>query len=148
MNGPSTLRMPQLARAMQAMLGLDNQGGLVGNGNGERGAASGMARATAAAANGNGTESGDARNSSSSDPDRSRNPTWTPAEEADALEEVRMAVEQLVIPHQEPVELLPRADRVRRMQAEVIQGEYRLKHEECGDGAAARIKILPSYVDA
>ena len=59
-----------------------------------------------------------------------------------------MAVEQLVIPHQEPVELIPRADRVRRMQAEVIQGEYRLKHDECGDGAAARIKILPSYVYA
>ena len=40
-------------------------------------------------------------------------PGVTPADEVDALEEVRMAVEQLVIPHREPVELLPRDERLR-----------------------------------
>ena len=69
----------------------------------------------------------------------------SPAEESDALEEVRMAVEQLVIPHQEPVELLPRDARVLAMQAALIAEEYRLEFEETGEGASRRIKILHTY---
>uniref|UniRef100_A0A7S0SSM6 R3H domain-containing protein n=1 Tax=Mantoniella antarctica TaxID=81844 RepID=A0A7S0SSM6_9CHLO len=69
----------------------------------------------------------------------------TPAEVADALEEVRMAVEQLVIPHQEAVELLPRDDRLLAMQAELISREYKLEYEECGEGSAKRIRILHTY---
>jgi len=66
-------------------------------------------------------------------------------EEADALEEVRMAVEQLVIPHQEAVELLPRAARLMAMQAALIHAEYKLDFEECGEGTARRIRILHTY---
>ena len=68
------------------------------------------------------------------------------AEETDALEEVRMAVEQLVIPHQEPVELLPRGARLLAMQKALIEREYRLEVEECGEGDAKRIRILHTYV--
>ena len=67
-------------------------------------------------------------------------------DEVDALEEVRMAVEQLVIPHREPVELLPRDERLRGMQAALITGEYRLTYETCGEGNSARIKILHTYI--
>ena len=73
-------------------------------------------------------------------------PRSIPAEETDALDEVRMAVEQLVIPHQEPVELLPRDARLLAMQKELIEREYRLEHEECGEGNARRIRILHTYV--
>ena len=41
-----------------------------------------------------------------------------------------MAVEQLVIPHQEPVELLPRGARLLAMQKALIEREYRLEVEE------------------
>ena len=57
-----------------------------------------------------------------------------------------MAVEQLVIPHQEPVELLPRDARLLAMQKELIERESRLEHEECGEGNARRIRILHTYV--
>ena len=75
-------------------------------------------------------------------------PRATPAEEADALEEVRMAVEQLVIPHQEPVELLPRDARLLAMQKELIEREYCLAFEECGEANARRIRILHTYVES
>ena len=75
-------------------------------------------------------------------------PRSTPAEETDALEEVRMAVEQLVIPHQESVELLPRDARLLAMQKELIEREYRLAFEECGEGNARRIRILHTYVES
>jgi stage III sporulation protein AA len=68
------------------------------------------------------------------------------AEETDALEEVRMAVEQLVIPHQEPVELLPRSARLLAMQKALVEREYRLETEERGEGDAKRIRILHTYV--
>jgi hypothetical protein len=55
-------------------------------------------------------------------------------EEADALEEVRMAVE-----------LLPRAARLMAMQAALIHAEYKLDFEECGEGTARRIRILHTY---
>ena len=71
--------------------------------------------------------------------------TATPAEEADALEEVRMAIMHIVTPHQEPVELLPRDDRLRAMQGALISGEYRLAYEEIGEESARRIKILHTY---
>ena len=59
-----------------------------------------------------------------------------------------MAVEQLVIPHQEPVELLPRGARLLAMQKALIEREYRLEVEECGEGDAKRIRILHTYVES
>ena len=47
---------------------------------------------------------------------------------------------------EEPVELLPRDDRLMAMQAELISEEYRLEYEECGEGSAKRIKILHTYI--
>ena len=137
--------MPQLARAIQAMLGLNN-----GLGSADEGDESNE-RAGLGAAGSTGFGSAESASSAES---LSTATTWTttttavastPAEEADALEEVRMAVEQLVIPHQEPVELLPRDERLMAMQAALISGEYRLQYEECGEGAARRIRILHTY---
>ena len=51
-----------------------------------------------------------------------------------------------MIPHREPVELLPRDERLRGMQAALITGEYRLTYETCGEGNSARIKILHTYI--
>jgi hypothetical protein len=122
--------MPQLARAMQAMLGLNG----LNKSTDDRDAAAAdasMADAAAAAA-----AQGTDRDVTS----------VTPADEIDALEEVRMAVEQLVIPHQEPVELLPRDERLLKMQADLITDEYRLQYEECGEGSSRRIKILHTYI--
>lgn len=119
--------MPQLARAVQAMLGLN---GLNKSADDRDADAADASMAAAAAAQG-------------TDRDAS---SVTPADEIDALEEVRMAVEQLVIPHQEPVELLPRDERLLRMQADLITEEYRLQYEECGEGNSRRIKILHTYI--
>ncbi len=122
--------MPQLARATRAMLGLNG----LNKSTDDRDAApadASMADAAAAAA-----AQGTDRDVTS----------VTPADEIDALEEVRMAVEQLVIPHQEPVELLPRDERLLKMQADLITDEYRLQYEECGEGSSRRIKILHTYI--
>ena len=145
--------MPQLARAVQAMLGLN---ALENNQSEENGAKDGDTGGDA-----NGAQ--DSVSSSNSPPAKpssqlSVKPSGvpnntsvasspTPAEETDALEEVRMAVEQLVIPHQEPVELLPRDRRLLKMQADLIANEYSLQYEECGEGNARRIRILHTYAE-
>ena len=135
--------MPQMARAIQAMLGLKN-----GLGSADEGEESDE-RAGSGASGSSGF--GSSESASSADSLATVTTTLTavastPAEETDAIEEVRMAVEQLVIPHQEPVELLPRDERLMAMQAALISGEYRLQYEECGEGAARRIRILHTYV--
>mmetsp|Transcript_11167 Transcript_11167/g.44958 ORF Transcript_11167/g.44958 Transcript_11167/m.44958 type:complete len:751 (-) Transcript_11167:91-2343(-) len=119
--------MPQLARAVQAMLGLNGLNKSADDRDADAADAS-----MAAVSSAQGTD----RDASS----------VTPADEIDALEEVRMAVEQLVIPHQEPVELLPRDKRLLKMQADLITEEYRLQYEECGEGSSRRIKILHTYI--
>ena len=53
-----------------------------------------------------------------------------------------------MIPHQESVELLPRDARLLAMQKELIEREYRLAFEECGEGNARRIRILHTYVES
>jgi hypothetical protein len=131
--------MPQLARAMQAMLGLN---GLNKSGGDDTDDDKSMATATNAPVTG----SPGLPSNGSSSIDGGSPVTVTPADEVDALEEVRMAVEQLVIPHREPVELLPRDERLRSMQAALITGEYRLTYETCGEGNSARIKILHTYI--
>ncbi|MEY2645597.1 MAG: hypothetical protein RLZZ611_2246 [Cyanobacteriota bacterium] len=59
-----------------------------------------------------------------------------------ALEECRLAVEQLVLPQGRPVELLPRSEAVRRMQAE-LAAHYRLETAVFGSGRMQRLRIFP-----
>ncbi|MEY3750589.1 MAG: hypothetical protein RLZZ631_716 [Cyanobacteriota bacterium] len=59
-----------------------------------------------------------------------------------ALEECRLAVEQLVLAKGQPVELLPRSERVRRLQAE-LAAHYQLASAEFGNGRQQRLRIFP-----
>jgi predicted RNA-binding protein Jag len=61
----------------------------------------------------------------------------------DALEEARLAVEQIVIPKGQPVELLPRSSQVRKMQHELVE-HYRLKSDSFGDEPNRRLRIYPA----
>ena len=71
----------------------------------------------------------------------------TPVEAAEALEEARLAVERIVIPHSTPVELLPRPPHIRAAQ-EALVASYRLTSAVAGAGPAARLRILPEYTKA
>jgi stage III sporulation protein SpoIIIAA len=64
-------------------------------------------------------------------------------DEWDALEEARLAVEQVVIPKGQPVELLPRSAHVRKMQHEFIE-HYRLKSSSFGAEPNRRLRIYPA----
>ena len=61
----------------------------------------------------------------------------------DGLEECRLAVEQVVLPQGRPVELLPRSERVRRLQAELV-GRYRLRSAVYGRGGEQRLRVFPA----
>jgi hypothetical protein len=63
-------------------------------------------------------------------------------DEIEALEEARLAVEQIVIPKHQPVELLPRSNKVRKMQHELIE-HYRLKSDSFGEEPNRRLRIYP-----
>lgn len=64
-------------------------------------------------------------------------------DEIEALEEARLAVEQIVIPKGQPVELLPRSAKVRKMQHELVE-HYRLKSASFGDEPNRRLRIYPA----
>ena len=64
-------------------------------------------------------------------------------DELDALEEARLAVEQIVIPKGQPVELLPRSAKVRKMQHELVE-HYRLKSDSFGEEPNRRLRIYPA----
>ncbi len=64
-------------------------------------------------------------------------------DEVEALEEARLAVEQIVIPNGQPVELLPRSSYVRKMQHELIE-HYRLKSASFGEEPNRRLRIFPA----
>jgi hypothetical protein len=64
-------------------------------------------------------------------------------DEIDALEEARLAVEQIVIPKGQPVELLPRSSQVRKMQHELVE-HYRLKSNSFGQEPNRRLRIFPA----
>jgi stage III sporulation protein SpoIIIAA len=64
-------------------------------------------------------------------------------DEIEALEEARLAVEQIVIPQGQPVELLARSSRVRKMQHELIE-HYRLRSDSFGDEPNRRLRIYPA----
>ncbi|MGB1622221.1 MAG: AAA family ATPase, partial [Synechococcus sp.] len=59
-----------------------------------------------------------------------------------ALEECRLAVEQVVVPHGRPVELLPRTKRVRQMQEDLIS-RYQLRSDEFGSDDTCRLRVFP-----
>jgi len=59
-----------------------------------------------------------------------------------ALEECRLAVERLVLPEGRPVELLPRSEAVRQMQAE-LAARYQLSTAVFGSGRQQRLRIFP-----
>ncbi|XP_071723659.1 protein SEEDLING PLASTID DEVELOPMENT 1 [Rutidosis leptorrhynchoides] len=70
------------------------------------------------------------------------------SEQIDALEEARIAIEQVVIPKGEPVELLPRPSHIVTLQRELIQ-KYQLKSEKVGGKETdIRLRILPFHSDA
>ena len=144
--------IPQLARAIQAMLGLNALNAGAGESVGATGSfgesfSEGSSLNGRAGLNGSPDASNESKLAAAAVAAAFVSATAT-AEETDALEEVRMAVEQLVIPHQEAVELLPRDSRLMRMQTALIAEEYRLQYEECGEGAARRIRILHTYADS
>ncbi|NJK40952.1 MAG: AAA family ATPase [Acaryochloridaceae cyanobacterium SU_2_1] len=64
-------------------------------------------------------------------------------DEIEALEEARLAVEQIVIPKQQPVELLPRSASIRKMQHELIE-HYRLQSRSFGEDPHRRLRIFPA----
>ncbi len=64
-------------------------------------------------------------------------------DEIDALEEARLAVEQIVIPKGQPVELLPRSASIRKMQHELVE-HYRLKSNSFGEEPNRRLRIYPA----
>ena len=64
-------------------------------------------------------------------------------DEIEALEETRLAVEQIVIPKGQPVELLPRSSLIRKMQHELIE-HYHLKSQSFGDEPNRRLRIYPA----
>ncbi|XP_050219556.1 protein SEEDLING PLASTID DEVELOPMENT 1 [Mercurialis annua] len=66
------------------------------------------------------------------------------SEKTDALEETRIAIEQVVIPKGEPVELLPRPSHIISLQMDLIQ-KYRLQAEKMGTAPDVRIRILPYH---
>ncbi|MCP9846126.1 AAA family ATPase [Synechococcus sp. Lug-A] len=59
-----------------------------------------------------------------------------------AMEECRLAVEQVVVPRGCPVELLPRSARVRQIQAEQVR-RYGLRCAEFGSGGELRLRVFP-----
>ncbi|MEC4982550.1 MAG: R3H domain-containing nucleic acid-binding protein [Oscillatoria sp. PMC 1068.18] len=64
-------------------------------------------------------------------------------DEIEALEEARLAVEEIVIPNGQPVELLPRSAKVRKMQHELVE-HYRLKSDSFGEEPNRRLRIYPA----
>ncbi|WP_013325184.1 R3H domain-containing nucleic acid-binding protein [Gloeothece verrucosa] len=64
-------------------------------------------------------------------------------DEIEALEEARLAVEQIVIPTGQPVELLPRSAKIRKMQHELVE-HYRLQSDSLGEEPNRRLRIYPA----
>lgn len=60
-----------------------------------------------------------------------------------AMEECRLAVEQVVLATGQPVELLPRSEEIRRMQAE-LAARYRLRTAVFGRGEEQRLRVFPA----
>ncbi|XP_073287216.1 protein SEEDLING PLASTID DEVELOPMENT 1-like isoform X1 [Primulina huaijiensis] len=64
------------------------------------------------------------------------------SEKIDALEEARIAIEQVVIPKGEPVDLLPRPSNILLLQKDLIH-KYKLPSERVESETGVRMRILP-----
>jgi hypothetical protein len=64
-------------------------------------------------------------------------------DDIDALEKARLALEEIVIPKGEPVELLLRSSKVCAMQHELVEG-YNLKSHSFGEEPNRRLRIYPA----
>ncbi|KZV20221.1 hypothetical protein F511_01078 [Dorcoceras hygrometricum] len=64
------------------------------------------------------------------------------SEKIDALEEARIAIEQVVIPKGEPVDLLPRPSNILLLQKDLIR-KYKLPSERVESETGVRMRILP-----
>ncbi len=76
------------------------------------------------------------------DPCAGGTPAPAPDDAHGAMEECRLAVEQVVLSEGRPVELLPRSPRVRRIQAEQVS-RYGLRSAEFGSGDQQRLRVFP-----
>lgn len=65
-----------------------------------------------------------------------------PSEKADALEEARSAIEQVVVPRGKSVQLLPRPSHIISLQTDLIE-RYKLKWELVGQEPSVSLRILP-----
>jgi len=61
-------------------------------------------------------------------------------DETEALEEARLAVEQIVIPKSQPVELLPRSALIRKLQHQLVE-HYHLRAQSFGEEPNRRLRI-------
>ncbi|KAK3128431.1 hypothetical protein QOZ80_6BG0461530 [Eleusine coracana subsp. coracana] len=68
------------------------------------------------------------------------------SEETDALEEARLAIEQVVIPKGESVQLLPRPSNIISSQVDFIES-FSLKWEVIGQEPNAYLRILPHFTE-
>lgn len=65
------------------------------------------------------------------------------SDEMEALEEARLAVERVVIPLRQPMDLLPRSVRVRKMQHQLVN-RYRLHSKSVGYQPERYLRIYPA----
>ncbi len=69
-------------------------------------------------------------------------PDDSPDDSLEALEECRLAVEQVVLAQGRPIELLPRREPIRALQAELV-ARYRLASAVFGRGDQQRLRVFP-----
>jgi len=69
-------------------------------------------------------------------------PDDSPDASLEALEECRLAVEQVVLAQGRPIELLPRREPIRALQAELV-ARYRLASAVFGRGDQQRLRVFP-----
>jgi hypothetical protein len=62
----------------------------------------------------------------------------------EALEEARLAVEEIVLARQQAIELLPRTPAVIEEQVALVSGQYGLGVEVAGAEPNMRLRILPT----
>ena len=82
------------------------------------------------------------RQASASDPNAAVVDLSGHDDELAGLEECRLAIEQVVMPQGRPVELVPRTERVRGMQAELVN-RYRLRCDVFGQAEHCRLRVFP-----
>ncbi|MBD2102816.1 R3H domain-containing nucleic acid-binding protein [Leptolyngbya sp. FACHB-261] len=75
---------------------------------------------------------------------KAQNRSWpSRRDEIEALEEARLAVERIVLPKGQPVDLLPRSAEVRKMQHELVE-HYQLHSDSLGSEPHRHLRIYPA----